>query len=459
MADLPEGYSIRQAAPAAPQGLPEGYSVRTAQPSAGRSGGGGYGEPPPRSVSPRAEKVYGLDPTIKRSTIVPLGVNEAGGTEFAVPKIGVDVMESLLVPGRAAPKAVGGGEETITPEEAAKFTLDIGVPGSRAVSVGRRALTRGEVIAAAPKTKELLAAGGKTFETARATGAKLSPDDFTDFLAKVETTLNEEGVDQFTKSAFPKLSGVVDSLMARLGREPDIRDLQIMRKQVLTAVNSRDLDEARIGRQVLDQLDETVDNLSGLPKEARAMWAAGKKSQTIENIVEVAEGQASGFENGLRIGFRALLKDKKALRGFAKDEIAAMQQIRDGTAGQKALRLLGGLGPKRSGDANSLRMLAGIGAGGMAGGPIGAMAVPALGAAAGKLSERATLRNTEFLRALSATGGQSGRATSDLPRNLEQELAAALALAGPVAGTQLPTMTQPQSDQDKLARLLAGGAL
>jgi hypothetical protein len=453
MADLPEGYSIRQAAPAAPSGLPEGYSVRqpAAQPEAA---------PVPAAlpaVSKQAQEVFGLDPTMqKRGTILPIGVNKEGTPEWAVPQIGVDLMESFLLPGRAAQG------ETITPEEAAKFTLDLSVPAvARRLpgGLGTRPAKKKEAIKAAPTTKELLSKGGAKFEEARAGGAKLSADDFVDFLAKTETTLNEEGVDQFTKSAFPKLSGVIDSLTARLGREPNVRDLQIMRKQLVGAGGSADKDEARIANQVLDLLDDKVDDLTGLPKEARALWAAGKKSQTIEDIVERAEGQASGFENGLRTGFRQLLNNKKRLRGFTNDEIAIMKEVRDGTISQKALRFIGKGGPSTSGSANflgaSIGSTAGATVGGLLGGPagavIGGLGVPAVGFGARLGAASNARRNVDFLRALSATGGE-------VPRTPTSQLATALAGSGfPLAGTQMPTMTQPQSDQDKLARLLAGG--
>jgi hypothetical protein len=411
------------------------------------------------TVSTQAQEVFGLDPTMqKRGTILPVGVNKEGTPEFAVPQIGVDLMESFLLPGRAAQG------ETITPEEAAKFTLDLAAPAAARRLPGgltARRATKKETIKSAASTKDLLAAGGAKFKEARAGGAKLSADEFVDFLSKTETTLNEEGVDQFTKSAFPKLSGVVDSLMARLGKEPNIRDLQIMRKQLSGAVGSADKDEARIANQVLDLLDDTVDGLSGLPKEARALWAAGKKSQTIESVVERAELAASGTENGLRTGFRQLLNNKKALRGFTEDEKAGMREIVNGTLGQKAMRLLGKAGPNRSGSAGFLGTAIGSGAGakigGDVGGPAGAfmggVSVPFVGNAIGRAAEANALRNAEFLRALTAMGGNA-------PRQTTSRLATGTAGAGfPLAGTQLPTMTQPQSDQDKLARVLAAGQL
>jgi hypothetical protein len=451
MADLPEGYSIRQAAPAAPQGLPEGYSVRAAAPPQPEAVQPPTAEPP--TLQQRAQDVYGFDTDIeKRGTILPYGVTKEGKTEWAVPQVGVDLLTSFLLPGHAAQ----GG--SYTPEDALKFTLDYTAPATshRLPTGARKAPTPKDAVRAAPATKELLQKGGAKFEAAKASGAKLDSDQYLDFLAKVEAKLSDEGVDPIAPELHPKVIQVFNSMTKRLGKDVDIGELQTIRRQmgIAAGTTSKELaDERRIASSMIEMLDDTVEKVLAEPrmKEARTLWAAGKKSQVIEEIVEKATRQASGFENGLRIGFRQLLNNKARTRGFSEAEISVMKQIEAGTPVQKALRLLGGLGPKRSGDANSLRMLAGIGAGGMAGGPIGAMAVPAVGAAAGKMAERSTLGQVEYLRALAAMGGGAGQQG---PSRLADALAAA---GGPVAATQLPTITQSRSDQEKLAALLARG--
>ena len=142
-------------------------------------------------------------------------------------------------------------------------------------------------------------------------------------------------------------------------------------------------------------------------KAARAANVKFRKSETIEEIVTNAEMQASGFENGLRIGFRQLLKNKKRMKGFSEDERKIMREIVDGNAGTNLARLVGGFGFRfGSGNQNILGGSIGAGIGYGLLDPVGGVAVPAVGTASKLLADRLGRNTADYLRAVAATGGR-----------------------------------------------------
>ncbi|RKW71284.1 hypothetical protein, partial [Bacillus sp. L75] len=67
--------------------------------------------------------------------------------------------------------------------------------------------------------------------------------------------------------------------------------------------------------------------VGGKFKNARGLAQRAFKAQDMEDLIENASLQASGFENGLRIGARQLLKNKKRVKGYTIDEKAALRGL------------------------------------------------------------------------------------------------------------------------------------
>jgi len=96
-----------------------------------------------------------------------------------------------------------------------------------------------------------------------------------------------------------------------------------------------------------------------------------------------AAGSGANRENASHQAMKALRNNKSATRGFTPDEHEALMQAITGTPDQNALRLVGKLSPSGivSGALSS-------GAGYQIGGPVGAVAAPAVGYLARKGAER-----------------------------------------------------------------------
>jgi hypothetical protein len=167
---------------------------------------------------------------------------------------------------------------------------------------------------------------------------------------------------------------------------------------------------------MVDEIDDYIDSLSERDvvagdaskakalREARNFYSRAKKAEELDKLVERAElsapnFSASGMENALRTEFRALAKNDRRLRRFTKEEQEAIRRVAKGGPMENTLRMLGKLAPTGvvSGALSS-------GAGFVTGGPLGAVALPAAGAAARYAATQMTLRNAAMANELVRRG-------------------------------------------------------
>jgi hypothetical protein len=214
----------------------------------------------------------------------------------------------------------------------------------------------------------------------------------------------------------------------------------LVKRQAGAVAKSMDPSEARLGGIMKGAIDDYMDRLpeaAGI-KKARALWRRNAKLQDIEEVFFKAENSASGFENGLRIGFRALLNNKRLRRNYSQAEIAAMRKVINGGPVRAFLRTIRHLGPGTGSENRYLGMLLGTGGGaaagsalgGPAGGAVGAIAAPAVGHLAGRAAKRSTNTAAELAQAIIASGGRR------LDTNTTARILGRRAV-GPALGTQV----------------------
>ena len=369
-----------------------------------------------KTLQETAGETYAFDDRKRRGSILPRGETHSGEMVFAAPQWLKNMAESALLPGHVAK----GG--SYTADDALGFTLDYAIPGSQ----GRAPAKRGDFARQAPSTNELRAQSRRYKDEAVKSGVRVTPDSYTDFVADIETMVR---ANRLNKGLHPGSSNAFDELSSAVGQEMDVDDLHTLRRLVGSAMRSTDPDKAddrRIAGLIQERLDEYVDNLQskdivtgdptklgGNLKMFRSLYSRSKKSEQIEEIIAKAERQASGFENGIRIGFRNLLNRRGGTKGFTKAEIHLMEQIASGgTSGQKLMRLLGKLSFDKQGGSNFLGGSIGVAGGSAAGstvaGPLGAaiggMTAPVVGAAGQRAAEKLALDNAMLARAMVATG-------------------------------------------------------
>lgn len=417
----------RGAAPAAPAASPEkdkpkidwANELLSSQPRQNVTAPQPQATTAPVSVEDRAKQMFGFEDYAKRGTILPFGITKEGKTEIATPQVVKDLMTSALLPGHAAK----GGE--FSAQDVAKFTLDYGVPATqRSALVAQKATpTRKEFIKSAPTSKEQAAISSDFYKAAEGSGVTVHPDSYKLFLENVGEKLKQEG---FDKKLNPQIASTLKAFSEKEGAPMTFQDLNIARKQVNDAVGSTDAATRRLGHILQDELDKYVENLGGHDlsagsandalkaasdlNKARIFWASSRKMNTIETAMKNAQLAASGFENGIRMEFRRILKSDRKSRGFTEEEKKLMKDIVVGYTSDKILRLLGKFSLIRSDAGNMFGGTIGASAGaavgssiaGAPGAAIGAMVMPTVGVVGQKAAERATVGRADLLRAMAA---------------------------------------------------------
>ena len=290
--------------------------------------------------------------------------------------------------------------------------------GGRAVVAGGRAAEtayRGrrntpsnrEFIEGAPGPEALQRQGSELFEAAEKSGVRFKADYFDKFADDLLSDLVDQGADTILS---PKVSRVADLLEKSKGRAPSIQEMSILRRQFSNAAGSADAAERRLASIAIDKIDDFVESgassVGGTLTEARGLWSRLKKSEILDRAIENAEAAQAGIEAGLRNEFRTLYKARgsKKMRGFSDVELAAIKSVAEGNFSANVLRRIGSLAGGLDQGRNMLNMLGGVGAGAYVGGPVGAVAVPALAYGAARMSKKGTQTRADLARAITARG-------------------------------------------------------
>jgi hypothetical protein len=222
---------------------------------------------------------------------------------------------------------------------------------------------------------------------------------------------NELKVDGLNSTLHPQATAALKEITDATGPQT-LQQIETMRRIARDAADTFDNPaNARQANNIIDAIDEFVDNaadsdlVSGNAKdaaalkEARSLYTRKRKAEDIERMIEKAQLAATGFENGLRNQFRALANNDRKIRRFTKEEQAAIRRVAEGGGIENAARLLGKTAPTGivSGGLSS-------GAGLVMGGPVGAVALPAIGWGARKAAESMTSRNARSAAELMRRG-------------------------------------------------------
>jgi len=264
---------------------------------------------------------------------------------------------------------------------------------------------------AVPTRESLAAQSGAAYKAADDAGVVFKDTGYKDFVLDVSSAAKTAGID---RTIHPNASAALTRLVDEVGKNPTLGELEILRRVVKGAAGSKEPDERRIAQIMVKKLDdyvtgagqneilagskEGVDSLS----QARALWTKVSKSDVIDDLLERSELKSSFFtgsgkENALRSEFRNLALDKDKMRMFTKEEQDAIKAVSQGSPISNTLRLFGKLAPTG--------VVSAGGAGGLGylmGDTLGAVAVPAVGAAARygatKMTENAAQRASELMR-------------------------------------------------------------
>ena len=287
------------------------------------------------------------------------------------------------------------------------------------------------LLQAAPSIDRLKKRAGELYSQIDDAKAVVDDTDYLNLAIEVKDLATRQGFDPRTSQQLaPNTQALLQLIEDDVGNPLTFSQIDQTRRMANVAAQSlvSPIDKA-IGSIVKDKLDFFLDGqadklaksgdaeLSGKFKQARQLWSKAKKAETLDELVANADLQASGFENGLRIGFRSLLKDKRKSAGFTTDERALMTEIVEGTTLANTFKKLGKLGFGDAQQSNMLMASLGGAAGFGAAGPLGAVTVPAVGTISSKLATRLTANKSKMLQEITKAGPDSQQIVSAYLRN------------------------------------------
>ncbi len=357
------------------------------------------------AVSSPATKLFipARGATVSSTTAQSAASGAAGGTVygFGTGEGGIASRTENALRGAVGGAVIGGAIPVVGDLARRGFE---GIANSRAAKAA---------MAAAPSMDDLRAAASRLYAQADQS-APLPRAEFAKQASGMLDDATRSGMDDMLTPGASRVAGKMDT--AAQSTDPNIgfRELDILRKQAgIPAGNVANNTEAAIASRMIEGIDDYIDSvdpaLSAALGKARDMWGQLRRSDTVDRAIERAKLAASGFENGLRSEFRAILKNPKAVRGFNKAELAAIRQVVQGTPVGNLMRQLGRIGIGLSGQSNGLgATVGGLGVAALTSNPmIGAAAVGA-GTAMKALAERSTRKAAE--RALSMTTARNALA-------------------------------------------------
>jgi hypothetical protein len=216
----------------------------------------------------------------------------------------------------------------------------------------------GKVGAALPTTEQLVAAGSKGFNDFRGLPFAVRDGVMNDW---AKQTLNDFATDDrgFRSQLTPQTTSLLQDYASRNGATW-ADDLDVLKEQLKDVANNGSLRDPLAANAALSSLNGRIsganqftpaETLLGDPDEAAQTWsnananyAAGMRSQAVNDALNTASVNADAANSGANIGnatrqqFKKFLVNDAAARGFSPDELAQANRVVRGTIPGNALR-------------------------------------------------------------------------------------------------------------------------
>jgi hypothetical protein len=272
--------------------------------------------------------------------------------------------------------------------------------------------------AAVPTVDALKTAARKAYTIADSSGMQIEPHAIKSLHGTIAADLAKKG---FHEKLMPKTDVAVNEIkaMAEDKNPKSLQDIDVLRRIAGHAAGASEKADRTMARVVKDHIDDFVDNLgpqhlTGTKDNAaidalhtaRDAWKRASKGEIIEGAIEKAKTNASqfsqsGVENALRVQFRKIVNNDRAMSRFTPEEREAIKQVAKGGPITNALRMIGKLAPH-----GIVSLGLSSGGGYAVGGPVGMLAVPAIGEAGRLAATAMTERNARLASELVRRGAK-----------------------------------------------------
>ncbi len=273
-----------------------------------------------------------------------------------------------------------------------------------------------------PDIELLKETSSKIYTELEDSGVALREKSFKSLVNKLNRTAAETNVDEILTPKTRRIVDVMNKQAARPGAR-SITEVDNLRKQLNVAASAIDPADKRAALILIDKLDDFLDttsrssfiapqkadtaNITIRLQAARKLWGRARRSEIIEQAMIDARSQASGFENGIRIQLRSILKNKNKRKYFSADELSAMRSVEQGSKAQNIFKFIGKMGFSEGQATQLLGTSLGAGMGFAIAGGGGAVAAPIIGQAAKIVSTALTKKGTTMVEALVKGGADS----------------------------------------------------
>lgn len=308
-----------------------------------------------------------------------------------------------------------------------------GAGGAGALARGVQGMTAAKSAAKAlPTGEDLLQAGRNQFNTAKQMDVAVKPEFAKDTAAQMRDAISDYDPDAIkpVHNAINRLDDLYKPnepnpyntlIPAKPAAPVEMNDVENIRKQLSSLRISPDpsirtaaktaqevLTKNQMGLTAADAISGDIPAYAQTMKEAVGNYAAGKRSNIIQGKVDLADlnaataGSGANIDNNTRQAFKQLVRPMNNTNvpvakklGFNDAEIGAIRQAATGTTLGNTARLLGKGAPT-----GIVSAVGGAGLGHMAGGPVGAIALPAASYIAKKIGDLSTKRAVQALDSL-----------------------------------------------------------
>lgn len=292
-----------------------------------------------------------------------------------------------------------------------------------------------ELDQAVPTTDQLFDTSRAVYAEIDEAGVTVKPEALKNVVNRINVDAAKFGVDEVLTPKSARVLKLFNEVTEE-GGNISLGELDRMRKQANIAAKSPDLSDKAFGNKMIEEIDSFLDDagteaLNGPPgtikdissryKVARTLWGRARKSETLQNAMEDARNAASGFENGIRIEFGKILRNKKLMKFFSPDEVAEMRKVKEGTGGANLARLIGKTGFTDGKTANLIGGSVGSLAGTALGIPGGALIIPTIGTLSKGLAEKMTIGSGKFADRVIRAGKDANKITEAYIRSVPKK--------------------------------------
>ena len=314
----------------------------------------------------------------------------------------------------------------------------IGIKGARratAIKDPSKSLIKKTLIESAPDVDKIKGASRAIFKELDDSGVSVKQSALKRLDDNLSAIAKKEGIDI---RVTPEAAGAIDAVKESIAKGNSIptSEMDTLRTIAKNSIVATDANKMRVGSAVVDEIDSFLDDIKSIDIEkgaqvsardvgkkynaARKLWGRAKRSEMLQDAIEMGSSRKAGVEKGIRNELNNLLNRKKSRKFLSPEDIKAIRKVTDGDLKQNFASLVGGMGLKLD---NSPSIFSSI----IGGGGVGAVAstIPGLAGAAApiaigaitvgtvakEVAKSITKNRANFLKTITSAGNDAEKIT------------------------------------------------